>query len=128
MSLPKLNLPKTVLVVDDEPDIVHLLRVCFEQQGYTVITAVNGREALDAVAVQKPDIILLDQMMPQVSGLEVAKKLKEDEATADIPVLLLTAKDSYDDMSKGWESGIDLYLVKPIDLQELKSFVQSILE
>ena len=123
-----MSLPKTVLVVDDEPDTVHLLRVSFERQGYRVVTATNGREALEAVSLQKPHIILLDQMMPEISGLDVAKKLKEDQATADIPVLLLTAKDSYADMSKGWDSGIDLYLVKPIDLQELKSIVDTILQ
>ncbi len=123
-----MSLPKTILVVDDEPDIITLLRINFEQQGYTVTTASNGREALEQVAIRKPDIILLDQMMPEMSGLEVAQELKADEATAAIPVVMLSAKDSYDDMSQGWQSGIDLYLVKPIDLQELESIVETILK
>jgi len=123
-----MSLPKRVLVVDDEPEILHMLRVNFEKEGYQVITAANGRQALEEVAIQKPDIILLDNMMPDISGLEVARKLKADQATAGIPVVMLTAKGSYDDMSKGWACDVDLYLVKPIDLQELRSIVVSILQ
>jgi DNA-binding response OmpR family regulator len=123
-----MSLPKTVLVVDDEPQILRMLRINFEQAGYQVITAADGRQALEEVALQKPDIILLDNMMPVMSGLEVARKLKADPATAGIPVVMLTAKGSYDDMSKGWACDVDLYLVKPIDFRELRSIVASILQ
>lgn len=85
-------MPKKILAVDDEKHIVRLVQVNLEREGYTVITASNGQEALDHVAADRPDLIVMDVMMPQMDGLTALKRLKEDEATATIPVIMLTAK------------------------------------
>lgn len=121
-------MPKRILVVDDERDIVAFIKACLERAGYQVGTAKNGREALEYVAANKPDLILIDQMMPEMDGLETLKKLKSDAATSGIPAVMLTAKDAPADMMKGWESGTDLYLVKPIMPRELLEYIQCILD
>ncbi len=118
---------KTILVVDDELDIVHVLQVQLEQAGYQVITAGNGQHALERVAADKPDLILMDHTMPFMDGLEALEKLKGNPATAQIPVIILTANDSYAQMSKGWEIGSDLYLTKPVPLSELRDIIGCIL-
>lgn len=118
---------KTILVVDDEPDVVRLLQVNLEQAGYQVITAENGQDALGRVAADNPDLILMDHMMPVMDGLEALKNLKGNQTTAKIPVVILTANNSYAEMAKGWESGTDLYLTKPIIVAELMSYIDCIL-
>lgn len=118
---------KTILVVDDEQDTVRLLQFNLEKAGYRVITAENGQRALECVASNKPDLILMDHSMPVMDGLEALKHFKGNPATAEIPVVILTANASYSAMSKGWESGTDLYLTKPIMASELTSFIERIL-
>jgi CheY-like chemotaxis protein len=117
---------KRILIVDDEPDTVAVLRILMEHEGYEVSTASNGKQALDSVAASKPDLILLDQMMPQMDGSEALRHLKSDEATKDIPVVILSAKDKPADLMKGWESGTDLYLIKPITGPELTDYLKCI--
>lgn len=118
---------KTILVVDDEQDVIRLLQINLEQAGYQVITAENGKDALERVAERRPDLILMDHMMPVMDGLEALRNLKDDQTTAKIPVVILTANDSYSEMSKGWESGTDLYLTKPVPTAELMEFIDCIL-
>ena len=115
-----------ILVVDDEPHIVRLVQVNLEKAGYTVSTASNGREALEAVAGDQPDLVVLDVMMPEMDGLETLKRLKDNPETDEIPVILLTAKAQDSDVFEGWKSGADLYLTKPFNPGELLLFVQRI--
>ena len=105
----------TVLVVDDDPVIQRLLRVNFEMEGYSVIVASDGVEGLERARLERPDIVVLDIMMPRMSGLDVARNLKSDPDTAAIPVMLLSAKAQEADLRAGDESGADGYLTKPFD-------------
>jgi len=115
-----------ILVVDDEPHIVRLVQVNLEKAGYIVSTASNGKEALEAVEKDQPGLVVLDVMMPEMDGLETLKRLKENSATSEIPVILLTAKAQDADVFEGWKSGADLYLTKPFNPGELLLFVQRI--
>ena len=117
---------KTVLVVDDEKDIVDLLSYNLNKEGLTVITARNGREALERVK-QKPDLIILDVMMPEMNGLQVVQELKKDKKTASIPVLLLTAKGSETDEIVGLEVGADDYIIKPVKMGKIVARVHAVL-
>jgi len=118
---------KKILVVDDEPEVVKILQITLEHAGYQVTTAKNGTQALECVAADKPDLILLDQMMPEMDGLEVTRRLKSDDATDKIPIVILTAKGTESDLAEGWDSGTDLYLLKPVMMSDLVSFVNVIL-
>jgi len=118
---------KKILAVDDEKHIARLIEINLQKAGYEVVTASNGKEAMDAVAADKPDLIVLDWMMPQMSGLEVLKALKVDPQTETIPVIMLTAKAADADVFKGWSSGVDCYLTKPFNPMELLTFVERIL-
>jgi two-component system alkaline phosphatase synthesis response regulator PhoP len=102
-----------VLVVDDEEYIQHILNFSFGAEGYEVITAADGEEALKKARHEKPDIIVLDIMMPKMDGYEACKKLKNDPQTRGIPVILLTAKGRDVDRKLGAEAGADDYVVKP---------------
>jgi two-component system, OmpR family, alkaline phosphatase synthesis response regulator PhoP len=117
---------KTVLVVDDEKDIVDLLSYNLNKEGLTVITARNGREALERVE-QKPDLNILDVMMPEMNGLQVIQEIKKDKKTASIPVLLLTAKGSETDEIVGLEVGADDYIVKPVKIGKIVARVHAVL-
>lgn len=104
---------KKVMIVDDEAHIVELVRVCLEDTDYEIIEAYDGLEALDKVFNEKPDLILLDIMLPKMDGYEVCKNLKAKEDTRSIPVVMLTAKGQEVDKVKGFQSGADSYLTKP---------------
>jgi DNA-binding response OmpR family regulator len=104
-----------VLVVDDEAEIRELCRVNLEFEGFEVIEASNGRDALEAVRRHRPDVVFLDLMMPGIDGWDVLHELKTDDETADIPVVLLTAKSGEDDQMRGWEKGILEYVSKPFN-------------
>src|ERR1035437_7727467 len=106
---------RKILVVDDERHIVRLVQVNLEKAGYTVLTAYDGVEALEQVAKEKPDMIVLDVMMPRLDGFEVLKKLQADAGTRDIPVIMLTAKAQDADIFRGWSSGVSSYLTKPFN-------------
>lgn len=118
---------RKILVVDDEKDIVRLEQTGLKSEGYEVVTASTGREALEKVFFEKPDLILLDVMLPEIDGFEVLKRLRENPETAAIPVIMLTAKSEEADVVKGWKSGADLYITKPFELEELMETVQRIL-
>ena len=120
--------PRKILVVDDERHIVRLVQVNLERAGYQVIAAFDGREALKKVASEKPDLIVLDVMMPVMDGFSALKQLRADAATKDIPVIMLTAKAQDADVFRGWASGVDMYLTKPFNPLELMTFVKRIFE
>jgi len=117
---------KKILAVDDEKHIVRLIQVNLERAGYEVVTANDGAQALEMVAADRPDLIVLDWMMPQLNGMETLKRLKANDTTADIPVIMLTAKSQDQDVFKGWQSGVDSYLTKPFNPMELLTFVKRI--
>lgn len=119
--------PRTVLVADDDEDILQLVSFRLERAGYTVVTAADGQQALAAAREHQPDLAVLDVMMPGLNGYEVTRQLRADEATAAIPVILLTARVQEADVSRGFEAGADDYLRKPFSPQELRSRVQAIL-
>lgn len=118
---------KKVLVVDDEPYILRSLRMILEMEGYQVDTASDGLEALKKVSENKPHLILLDIMMPNMDGYEVAKRLKEDSVTSDIFILILTAKGQEKDKMRSASLGVDEHLTKPFSPNKLLARVKEIL-
>jgi len=116
--------PTRILVADDDPVILRLLQVNFNLEGYEVHTATRGEEALEKAREHLPDIILLDVMMPGVDGWEVCRRLKEDQATAAIPVIFLSARAQDQDRRRGYELGVVAYVTKPFDPGELIEVVQ----
>lgn len=120
------GMAKKILAVDDERHIVRLVQVNLERQGYEVVTAFDGKEALEKVSSEQPDLIVLDVMMPYMDGFEVLQNLKRDPGTRDIPVIMLTAKAQDADVFRGWQSGVDCYLTKPFNPMELIAFVKRI--
>jgi two-component system, OmpR family, alkaline phosphatase synthesis response regulator PhoP len=121
-------MPKKILVVDDERQIVKLVEINLHKAGYTVVTAYDGVEALEKVDSEKPDMIVLDVMMPRMNGFDVLKRLQANPATEHIPVIMLTAKAQDADIFAGWQSGVSSYLTKPFNPRELLTFVQRIFE
>jgi DNA-binding response OmpR family regulator len=116
-----------VLVVDDDADIRELVTFKLEQAGYMVQAAADGQLGLDAALANPPDLILLDLMMPKLSGIEVCRLLREHAATADTPVILFTAKAQEADVQRGFSAGADDYIVKPFSPRELIARVQAVL-
>ena len=116
-----------ILVVDDEPDIIALVAYHLARSGYRVSTAASGTEALQAARDEQPALIVLDLMLPELSGFEVLERLRADKALADIPVLMLTARREEPDRVQGLSLGADDYLVKPFSPQELVLRVRNIL-
>ena len=119
---------KKILAVDDEKHILRLVQINLEKAGYEVVTGTNGREAVEKVQSEKPDLVVMDVMMPEMDGFEALKQLKSDPASADIPVIMLTAKAQDADVFHGWQSGADLYLTKPFNPMELLTFVKRIFD
>ena len=117
----------TILIVDDHEDNVEVLRARLEAWGYRTATAMDGENALIQAAKVRPDLVLLDVMMPQIDGYEVARRLKADDDLRYIPIIMQTALDSTEDKVEGLESGADDYIAKPIDFAELKARVRSML-
>jgi CheY-like chemotaxis protein len=116
-----------VMAVDDDHVIRGLLEVNLEMEGHDVITAVDGRDALDKVHSQAPDLILLDVMMPNVNGWQVAETLKGDPATRHIPIIFLSARAMEADVRKGTDLGVEAYVTKPFDPIDLMDLVHRLL-
>jgi len=116
-----------ILVVDDEIYIVHILDFSLGMEGYEVLTALDGEQALDKARVEKPDLIVLDIMMPKLDGYETCKRLKADEATKQIPVILLSAKGRNVDQKVGFEVGADDYITKPFSPRKLVERINAVL-
>jgi len=112
-----------VLAVDDIPLNLLLVQKMLSRFNFKLRTAANGQQALDAVAAQKPDLILLDLMMPGIDGFEVIRRLRADEATADIQIVILSALNSNEDIVKGFNVGANDFIMKPIIMEKLLSCV-----
>ena len=117
----------TIMVVDDEPDLVTLLRARLEQREFNVMCAYSGSQALAGLEKQKPDLILLDIMMPEMDGFEVLRRLKAAPETSSIPVILLSALDQLKDISTCYEMGADHYITKPFNNAHLMTVIDHIL-
>ena len=117
---------KKILVVDDEEDILHFLELVLREKGYQVATASSGHEALTRAQMEKPDLILLDIMMPQMDGWEVLKLLRVDDETSAIPVAMLSARTEAKDRVQGLQEGAVDYICKPFSLQDLLAKIDAI--
>ncbi len=117
---------RTILVVDDEPDIVELIRYNLQNEGYGVLIARDGAQALEISKAQLPNLIVLDVMMPELSGIEVAKRLRAQSETSTIPIIMLTAKSSEADELDGLGVGADDYVTKPFSMQILMARINAL--
>ncbi|MCD6571035.1 MAG: response regulator [Deltaproteobacteria bacterium] len=118
---------KNVLVVDDEKDIVELVRFNLAREGFKVITSYNGEDAIRLVKGKSPDLIILDLMLPGMDGLEVCRILKRNSSTFSIPIIMLTAKGEETDIVTGLELGADDYVTKPFSIKEIIARVKTVL-
>ncbi|MCD4814655.1 response regulator [bacterium] len=119
---------KKILVVDDHKEMVELISENFRLHGYEVIGVSNGQEALAKVYQEKPDLVLLDVMMPMLDGYEICHTLKTNEETKHIPIILITVKGDESDIEKGFEVRADGYVVKPFESTELFEFAEKFLK
>jgi len=117
----------TIMVVDDDPDLVTVLTIMLEQTDYTVRHAYSGMQLFSGLEGQKPDLIVLDLMMPHMSGLEVLDRLKANQETSSIPVILLTAQGEFEDIISGYKKGADYYITKPFTKSQLVNSIDAIL-
>lgn len=118
---------KTVLIADDEPNIMISLEFLLAREGYKVLVARDGDEALRAITERRPDLVLLDAMMPGKSGFEVCQAVREDASFNDMRILMLTAKGRPTDVAKGMALGADAYMTKPFSTRELAAKVAELL-
>ena len=116
-----------ILVVDDEPSVLAMVRMVLELEGHSVTTVENGADALSSMREGAPDLLLLDVMMPGLSGFEVAEEMRSIEGCADLPLIFLSAKAERDDIWTGWKLGAESYLTKPFDTDELLEEVSRVL-
>lgn len=119
--------PKKILIADDEKDIVELVAYNLEREGFTVLRAFDGRKAWEMINAGKPDLVILDLMMPEISGMEVCRMVRRQAATAGLPIIMLTAKADAVDKILGLEVGADDYITKPFHVQELLARVRAVL-
>lgn len=113
-----------ILLVDDQVKLLKIIKAYLENEGYLVETAQDGREALDLIKEFNPQLLVLDLMLPEISGIEVCQKIRQ---SSDLPILMLTAKSAEDDKLQGFEYGADDYLVKPFSLHELLARIKAVL-
>jgi two-component system alkaline phosphatase synthesis response regulator PhoP len=125
-SIPEANTPN-VLNVDDEEDILDLLQYNLHKAGFSTVLAHDGAEALVQAAAVKPDLIVLDFMMPRMNGLEACRRLRQDAQLRNIPIVMLTARGEEEDYVRGLDVGADIYLAKPISLPVLLSQIKALL-
>jgi len=120
--MPDSNSPAsktTIMVIDDHPDILDIVKTILERSGYVVQVANSGMEAFSLLEENKPDLIILDIMMPQLDGLKVLQQLKGNADYSSIPVILLTVKVQHEDVLKGYKLGADYYITKPFNSSQL---------
>ncbi len=120
-------MPEKILVVDDDVDTLRLVGLMLQRQGYQVVAAGNGTQALTSAQAENPDLILLDVMMPDMDGYEVTRRLRAHPTTANTPIIMFTAKSQVDDKVTGFEAGVDDYLTKPTQPRELFAHVKAVL-
>jgi two-component system phosphate regulon response regulator PhoB len=117
----------SVLVAEDEGALVTLLRYNLEREGYRVLEAADGEEALLVAAEEKPDLVLLDWMLPQLSGIEVCRRLRSRQETRNVPIIMLTARGEESDRIRGLDTGADDYLTKPFSMMELLARLRAVM-
>ena len=120
-------MPKKILIADDEPNIVVSLEFLMKQKGYAVKVVGNGKDALDAIAEFAPDLVLLDVMMPVLSGYEIAQRVRANPAWAGIRIVMLSAKGRDVEVTKGMAVGADAYVTKPFSTKDLVAKVEELL-
>ena len=116
---------KKILAVDDDPDLLEFLKETLKNAEYDVITAETGKAAFEKLKAEKPDMVLLDLMLPDTNGLEICKKMRSDPEFFKIPIIMLTAKKTVEDKVTGLEQGADIYLPKPFESKELLAQIRS---
>jgi DNA-binding response OmpR family regulator len=116
-----------IVIADDDADIRELVVFKLRHGGHDVIPVADGGAAVEACASQRPDLVILDVMMPGMSGLDAARALREDESLAGLPIIMLTARAQESDIEQGFEAGADDYVVKPFSPRELASRVEAVL-
>jgi DNA-binding response OmpR family regulator len=119
--------PHVVLVADDDEDILLLVRTVLEREGYDVIATSDGAQAFAAALERHPDLAVLDVAMPELDGLEVLRRLRADESTRDMPIVLLSARVQEDDVKRGFDNGANAYVQKPFSPRELSDRVSELL-
>jgi CheY-like chemotaxis protein len=118
-----------IMLVDDEPDVIYLIKKLLKREGYDVVEVYNGKDCLERAAEEKPDLLLLDIMMPGIDGWEVSRTLKTKEETKDIPIVMLTVRVSEDSVEKSFEYAYaDAHLGKPINTEKMLNTIKWILE
>ncbi|HSM94689.1 MAG TPA: phosphate regulon transcriptional regulator PhoB [Rhizomicrobium sp.] len=122
-----MTLKPTVLVAEDESALVTLLRYNLEREGYRVMDTQDGEEALLIASEEKPDVIILDWMMPQLSGIEVCRRLRQRQETRNVPILMLTARGEETDRIRGLDTGADDYITKPFSMTELLARLRAVM-
>ncbi len=120
-------MPEKILIVDDDLETLRLVGLMLQRQGYQIISARNGNEGISQAQNEKPDLIVLDIMMPDMDGYAVTRALRENPVTSDIPILMFTAKSQVDDKVAGYESGADDYLTKPVHPAELIAHIKALI-
>ncbi len=125
--LSKLMASETILLIEDEKNILELVKYNLEQDGFRVLTAMKGSTGLEMAIREKPALVLLDLMLPEMSGLEVCKALKQNEKTRSLPIIMLTAKGTESDKIVGLELGADDYMTKPFSPRELVARIKAVL-
>jgi len=120
-------MPYKILVVDDEPALLRLMEFVLSKEGHTMITATNGEEALEEARRQRPDLIVLDIMMPKMDGYQVAEAVRASADLKDIPIIMLSAKAQEEDVVRGVEAGVDRYVTKPFSPEGLTTLVTEFL-
>ena len=118
---------KTVLIVDDEPSIREMIAVALEMAGYHYLEAGDARQAHSLIVDERPDLVILDWMLPGTSGIDLARRLKRDEGTAEIPIIMLTARTEEDNRVQGLEVGADDYITKPFSPREMVARLKAVL-
>lgn len=118
---------KRILVVDDSPTEVHVLKAILQKNGYTVISATNGEEGIDVAKSEQPDLILMDVVMPGLNGFQATRQLSQDEKTASIPVIVVTTKDQETDKVWALRQGAKDYMVKPVKEKDLIERIQALI-
>lgn len=121
-------MPKKILVVDDERHIVRLIRTNLELAGYEVVAAFDGKEALEQVNAEKPDLVILDVVMPGIDGLKVLQNLRENTATSELPIIMMQQMRADADLPPwAWKSNVNGYLLKPFNPEQMHSIVKRLL-
>ena len=117
-----------IVAADDERDIRTIIKRGLASEGHTVILATNGQEALEKIKIEKPDLVILDIMMPKMDGIEALQAIKKDPQTKDLPVIMLTGKSEDEDLLKGYKFGADYYITKPFKIRTLLTGIRMMIQ